>query len=117
MIELFLLQICDSLFAALFQGEGLNTLPEVGFTDLILSDEMMETSIGLGQTKGKIVVVFTPNDKAIEKADRIMKAGCAGIIYAQSVIDPTVCNGLDVPCAVVDYEFGTDMLYYIQTTE
>ncbi|KFK41050.1 hypothetical protein AALP_AA2G078900 [Arabis alpina] len=98
-------------------GEGLNTLPEVGFTDLILSDEMMETSIGQGQTKGKIVLAFTSTDTTIRKVDHILKAGCAGIIYAQSVIDPTVCNGLDVPCAVVDYEFGTDMLYYIQTTD
>lgn len=77
----------------------------------------METAIAQGQTNGKIVIVFTPNNEAIQKADRILRAGCGGIIYAQSVVDPTVCSGLDVPCAVVDYEFGTDILYYIQTTE
>ncbi|CAG7903912.1 unnamed protein product [Brassica rapa] len=98
-------------------GEGLNTFPEVGFTDLLLQEELMETSIAQGQIKGKIVLAFTPNNEAIQKADRVLNAGCAGIIYAQSVVDPTVCSGLDVPCAVVDYEFGTDMLYYIETTD
>ncbi|KAL0701002.1 hypothetical protein Bca4012_057124 [Brassica carinata] len=98
-------------------GEGLNAFPEVGFTDLLLSEELMETSIAQGKTNGKIVIAFTPDNDAIQKADRILKAGCGGIIYAQSVVDPTVCSGLDVPCAVVDYEFGTDILYYIQTTD
>ncbi|CAN6937518.1 unnamed protein product [Brassica oleracea] len=98
-------------------GEGLNTFPEVGFTDLLLQAELMETSIAQGQIKGKIVLAFTPNNEAIQKADRVLNAGCAGIIYAQSVVDPTICSGLDVPCAVVDYEFGTDMLYYIETTD
>ncbi|CAH2065671.1 unnamed protein product [Thlaspi arvense] len=98
-------------------GDGINTLPEVGFTDLVLIDEMMEASIAQGLTKDKIVLVFTANNEAKEKAARIMKAGCAGMIYAQSVLDPTVCGGSNVPCAVVDYEFGTDILYYIETTE
>ncbi|ESQ28652.1 hypothetical protein EUTSA_v10018188mg [Eutrema salsugineum] len=98
-------------------GEGLNTFQEVGFTDLVLSDELMEASIAQGATKGQIVLAFTPNFEAKEKAERVMKAGCAGMIYAQSVLDPTVCSSFDIPCAVVDYEFGTDILYYIQTTE
>ncbi|CAH8257152.1 unnamed protein product [Arabidopsis lyrata] len=98
-------------------GEGLNTFPEAGFTDLILSDEMMSASIEQGQTQGTIVLAFTPNDDAIRKANTIVRAGCAGIIYAQSVIDPTVCSDVHVPCAVVDYEYGTDILYYIQTTD
>ncbi|CAE5963099.1 unnamed protein product [Arabidopsis arenosa] len=97
-------------------GEGLNTFPEAGFTDLILSDEMMSASIEQGQTQGSIVLAFTPTDQAIRKANSIVRAGCAGIIYAQSVIDPTVCSDVHVPCAVVDYEYGTDILYYIQTT-
>lgn len=78
---------------------------------------MLEASIAQGVTHNKIVLVFTPDNNAIRKADSIKKAGCGGMIYAQSVIDPTVCSGFDVPCAVVDYEFGTDILYYIQTTE
>ncbi|KAL1223194.1 Subtilisin-like protease SBT3.17 [Cardamine amara subsp. amara] len=98
-------------------GEGLNKFPEDGFADLILADEMLESSIAQGQTKDKIVLAFTPDNMAIRKADSIKKAGCAGMIYAQSVIDPTYCSGFDVPCAVVDYEFGTDILYYIQTTD
>lgn len=76
----------------------------------------MDTSIAEGQTKDKIVLAFTPNNNSMKKAGSILNAGCAGMIFAQSVVDPTVCNGLNVPCAVVDYEFGTDILYYIQTT-
>ncbi|KAG7650733.1 Subtilisin-like protease SBT3.17 [Arabidopsis thaliana] len=97
-------------------GEGLNTFPEVGFTNLILSDEMLSRSIEQGKTQGTIVLAFTANDEMIRKANSITNAGCAGIIYAQSVIDPTVCSSVDVPCAVVDYEYGTDILYYMQTT-
>lgn len=78
---------------------------------------MMDISIEEGQTKRSIVLAFTPNKAAIRKANSILQAGCVGIIYAQSVIDPVVCIGVDVPCAVVDYEYGTDILYYIQTTE
>ncbi|CAA7046649.1 unnamed protein product [Microthlaspi erraticum] len=98
-------------------GEGLNTLPEVGFFNLVLSDEMMDSSIEEGQTKDKIVLAFTPNDNSIKKARSILIAGCAGMIFAQSVVDISVCNSVNVPCAVVDYEFGTDILYYIQTTD
>jgi len=77
---------------------------------------MLSRSIEQGKTQGTIVLAFTANDEMIRKANSITNAGCAGIIYAQSVIDPTVCSSVDVPCAVVDYEYGTDILYYMQTT-
>ncbi|XP_010474133.1 PREDICTED: subtilisin-like protease SBT3.17 [Camelina sativa] len=98
-------------------AEGLNTFPEVGFIELQNAIELLDTNIEEGVTKGSIVLAFTATATAAKKAHDILEAGCAGIIYAQSVINPTVCNGVDVPCAVVDYEYATDILHYIQTSD
>ncbi|EOA34376.1 hypothetical protein CARUB_v10021900mg, partial [Capsella rubella] len=94
-------------------GEGLNTFPEVGFKELSLSMEMFNDD----QPKDLIVLAFTPNAVERRRVNSILEAGVAGIIFAQSVLNSAVCAGVNVPCAVVDYEFGTDILYYIQTTE
>ncbi|CAH8319541.1 unnamed protein product [Eruca vesicaria subsp. sativa] len=69
-------------------GEGINVFPEVGFANLEFLDDIMESANAQGGTKGTIVLAFTTNNEKIQKANRILNNGCAGIIYAQSVVDP-----------------------------
>ncbi|XP_019059197.1 PREDICTED: subtilisin-like protease SBT3.17 [Tarenaya hassleriana] len=97
-------------------ARGVYTGKEVGFVDLVFGGELQGSDIRGGSVKGKVVLFFTATERARERMRLLMMStgACAGIIMAESVVDPTPCR--DMPCVGVDYELGTDILYYIQTT-
>ncbi|XP_010551747.1 PREDICTED: subtilisin-like protease SBT3.17 [Tarenaya hassleriana] len=95
-------------------AQGLYTGNQTGFVDLVYGGELPDADIKNGSVMGKIVLIFMASDVEKEKLKLIVQGGSAGVIMAQSIIDAVPC--FMFPCVSVDYELGTDILYYIQST-
>ncbi|XP_011629200.1 subtilisin-like protease SBT3.9 isoform X2 [Amborella trichopoda] len=66
-----------------------------------------------GSATGKVVLCFTSmNDQA---AQAVASAGGIGVIFVQSS-DTILSPCKPIPCTEVDYQVGTQILFYIQTS-
>ncbi|KAH0980256.1 hypothetical protein GBA52_007433 [Prunus armeniaca] len=115
-----------------FLGQAMFTGPEIGFASLIypeLDDPTADggcQSLSLDKTMvaGKVVLYFTRvsgSTAAIGTAitnalAAVIEAGGVGLIVAKNPSDFSVPFNEDFPCIQVDYEIGTQILFYIRST-
>ncbi|KAJ8650262.1 hypothetical protein MRB53_003285 [Persea americana] len=101
---------------------------EIGFTGLVYPEtEGLDTleagaceSLSLNGTDvgGKVVLCFTTvarRNAAVSAASVVKEAGGVGVIVAKNPTS-SVSSCDDFPCIQVDYEIGTQILYYIRYT-
>ncbi|KAH7863512.1 hypothetical protein Vadar_018458 [Vaccinium darrowii] len=102
-------------------GQAMFAGKEIGFSGLMYPTSSVCESLSLGNTSviGKVVLCFNRAASWVPatNASSIVKAaGGLGVIIARnpsSILAP--CND-DFPCIVVDYELGTEILFYIRAT-
>ncbi|CAE6131367.1 unnamed protein product [Arabidopsis arenosa] len=111
-------------------GQAIYTGPEVGFTSLVYPENPGNSNESFSGTcerllinsnstmAGKVVLCFTesPYSISVTRAARYVKrAGGLGVIISGqpgNVLRPCLD---DFPCVAVDYELGTDILFYIRS--
>ncbi|KAF3586645.1 hypothetical protein F2Q69_00027992 [Brassica cretica] len=111
-------------------GQAMYTGPELGFTSLVypedpgnsndtFSGECESLNLNSNRTMaGKIVLCFTTTrgyTTVSRAASFVKRAGGLGLIIARNpgyTLNP--CKD-DFPCVAVDYELGTDILFYIRS--
>ncbi|CAN6802291.1 unnamed protein product [Brassica oleracea] len=114
----------------LILGQAMYTGPELGFTSLVypedpgnsndtFSGECESLNLNSNRTMaGKIVLCFTTTrgyTTVSRAASFVKRAGGLGLIIARNpgyTLNP--CKD-DFPCVAVDYELGTDILFYIRS--
>ncbi|PQQ06175.1 subtilisin-like protease SBT3.4 [Prunus yedoensis var. nudiflora] len=108
-----------------FLGQAMFTGPEIGFASLIylgleLSAAGVYQSLSHNTTMvaGKVVFYFTTFGLGtVRNASAAVKeAGGVGLIVAKNPSDDLGPCNEDFPCIEVDYEIGTRILFYIQST-
>nr|VDD44424.1 unnamed protein product [Brassica oleracea] len=115
----------------LILGQAMYTGPELGFTSLVypedpgnsndtFSGECESLNLNSNRTMaGKIVLCFTTTrgyTTVSRAASFVKRAGGLGLIIARNpgyTLNP--CKD-DFPCVAVDYELGTDILFYIRSS-
>ncbi|KAJ0232847.1 Subtilisin-like protease [Hirschfeldia incana] len=115
----------------LILGQAMYTGPKLGFTSLVYPEDpgnSNETFNGdceslhfnpIRAMAGKVVLCFTTSRRYAtlsRDASFVKRAGGLGLIIARSPgYTLTPCRD-DFPCVAVDYELGTDILFYIRST-
>ncbi|KAJ0240939.1 Subtilisin-like protease [Hirschfeldia incana] len=110
-------------------GQAMYTGPEVGFTSLVYPDDSVDSNqtfsdlllfLGINynsQVRGKVVLSFTTSKhSSASDAQTVKSAGGIGVIVARNpgdILSPCVD---DFPCVAVDYELGTNILFYIRSS-
>ncbi|KAG5384759.1 hypothetical protein IGI04_036229 [Brassica rapa subsp. trilocularis] len=112
-------------------GQAMYTSPNLGFTSLVYPEDpgnSNETFNGdceslnffpIRAMAGKVVLCFTTSRRYTtlsRDASFVKRAGGLGLIIARTpgyTVSP--CKD-DFPCVAVDYELGTDILFYIRST-
>ncbi|KAI9173469.1 hypothetical protein LWI28_001797 [Acer negundo] len=110
-------------------GQALYTGQEVGFTGLVYPEATgfdpnaagVCQSLSLNATKvaGKVVLCFTSVTRRIaiiSAASVVLEAGGIGLIVAKNPSDVFSPCGDNFPCIEVDYEVGTQILFYIRSS-
>uniref|UniRef100_A0A5B7BM04 Putative subtilisin-like protease SBT3.5 n=1 Tax=Davidia involucrata TaxID=16924 RepID=A0A5B7BM04_DAVIN len=110
-------------------GQAVYTGKEIGFTGLLYPEAqgLDPTSAGVCEAlsldrilvAGKVVLCFTSVSRrnAISSASSAVRAvGGVGVIIAKNPSDALFPCRNDFPCIEVDYEVGTQILYYIRST-
>lgn len=111
-------------------GQAMYTGPKLGFTSLVYPEDpgnSNETFNGdceslnfnpIRAMAGKVVLCFTTSRRYTTlsgDASFVKRAGGLGLIIARSPgYTLTPCKD-DFPCVAVDYELGTDILFYIRS--
>ncbi|KAJ0243139.1 Subtilisin-like protease [Hirschfeldia incana] len=102
-------------------GQAIFGGPELGFSDLVYpqSGDCQKLSANPNNTMdGKVVLCFTRETSGTPTGDAItsvINAGGLGVIIATNpthLLSPT----RDFPSVAVDFELGTDILFYIRST-
>uniref|UniRef100_A0A7N0UL27 Peptidase S8/S53 domain-containing protein n=2 Tax=Kalanchoe fedtschenkoi TaxID=63787 RepID=A0A7N0UL27_KALFE len=112
-----------------YVGEALYVGKTVGFkgfvypegTDLEPTANSLCEDLRINQTlaSGKVVLCFTSTvgrSPVARAARAVSDAGGVGVIVAKSKIGTLAACTDDFPCIEVDYEAGTQMLFYIRST-
>ncbi|GFS44535.1 subtilase family protein [Actinidia rufa] len=110
-------------------GEAMYAGKEIGFTGLIYPESKgldptsagvcQELSLNRSLVAGKVVLCFTSVARrtAISNATSAVRAaGGVGLIVAKNPSDDLAPCSNDFPCVEVDYEVGTQILFYIRST-
>ncbi|XP_019084056.1 PREDICTED: subtilisin-like protease SBT3.9 isoform X2 [Camelina sativa] len=107
-------------------GQAIFAGPELGFVDLTdperpLSGDCAELRANPNKTmQGKVVLCFTadlnPTSMAVVNAvTAVSNAGGLGVIIARNPTYSLIPTP-NFPCVMVDFELGTDILFYIRST-
>uniref|UniRef100_A0A6N2N4F0 Uncharacterized protein n=1 Tax=Salix viminalis TaxID=40686 RepID=A0A6N2N4F0_SALVM len=111
-----------------FLGQAIYTGKEIGFSSLIYPETkgLNPNSAGVCQSlsvdnsmvAGKVVLCFTTmNLGAVRSAAEVVKeAGGVGLIVAKNPGEALYPCTDGFPCVEVDYEIGTQILFYIRST-
>ncbi|XP_010436973.1 PREDICTED: subtilisin-like protease SBT3.9 isoform X1 [Camelina sativa] len=98
-------------------GQAIFAGPELSFVGLTYSGDCAKLSAN--PMEGKVVLCFTadinPRSRVVTNARTAVKnAGGLGVIIARNPrpVNPTH----NFPCVTVDFELGTDILFYIRST-
>ncbi|KAL1205374.1 Subtilisin-like protease SBT3.1 [Cardamine amara subsp. amara] len=94
-------------------GQSLYTGPEIGFTDLISTNDH-----GLGYeqiAKGKVIMHFSLGTPPV-MPDIVHKNGGIGLITVRNPIDSRDECLENFPCIYLDLEAGSEIYFYMQTT-
>ncbi|CAN7093412.1 unnamed protein product [Brassica rapa subsp. narinosa] len=112
-------------------GQAMYTAPNLGFTSLVYPEDPGNSNetfngdceslnfIPIRAMAGKVVLCFTTSRRYTtlsRDASFVKRAGGLGLIIARTpgyTVSP--CKD-DFPCVAVDYELGTDILFYIRST-
>ncbi|RID45997.1 hypothetical protein BRARA_I02688 [Brassica rapa] len=112
-------------------GQAMYTAPNLGFTSLVYPEDPGNSNetfngdceslnfIPIRAMAGKVVLCFTISRRYTTlsgDASFVKRAGGLGLIIARTpgyTVSP--CKD-DFPCVAVDYELGTDILFYIRST-
>lgn len=86
------------------------TGPEVGFTDVIFSDDHSSVST----VKGKVVMYFQ-GDTAAPGPDILQRNGAVGVIYVRNPSSRFDCPAT-FPCVYLDIFMGSDIFFHMETT-
>ncbi|EFH50893.1 subtilase family protein [Arabidopsis lyrata subsp. lyrata] len=112
-------------------GQAMYTGPELGFTSLVYPENPGNSNesffgdcellfFNSNRTMaGKVVLCFTTSKRYTTVASAVSyvkEAGGLGIIVARNPGDNLSPCVDDFPCVAVDYELGTDILFYIRST-
>ncbi|CAL9232339.1 unnamed protein product [Arabidopsis halleri] len=112
-------------------GQAMYTGPELGFTNLVYPENPGNSNesffgdcellfFNSNRTMaGKVVLCFTTSKRYTTVASAVSdvkEAGGLGIIVARNPGDNLSPCVEDFPCVAVDYELGTDILFYIRST-
>ncbi|KAI8569933.1 hypothetical protein RHMOL_Rhmol02G0316400 [Rhododendron molle] len=110
-------------------GQAMYTGKEIGFKGLLYPESkgLRPTSSGVCESlslnpkfvAGKVVLCFTSLDSRIAVAiasSDVITAGGVGVIIARNPGDPVIPCSNDFPCIEVNYEVGTQILFYIRST-
>ncbi|XP_021892838.1 subtilisin-like protease SBT3.5 [Carica papaya] len=110
-------------------GQAMYGGKEVGFTDLVYPENPglrpalagVCESLSFNNTSpvGKVVLCFTAvirRSAVTAAASAVRAAGGVGVIVARNPVDVLGPCANDFPCVVVDYELGTQILFYIRST-
>ncbi|KAL9665480.1 hypothetical protein QQ045_020900 [Rhodiola kirilowii] len=113
-----------------YSGEAFYVGKTVGFssfvypegTDLEPTANSLCENLHINKTlaSGKVVLCFTSSvsrSAAARAALAVTEAGGVGVIVAKSKVGTLAACANDFPCIEVDYEVGTQMLFYIRSTE
>ncbi|KAG7956099.1 hypothetical protein I3843_11G107800, partial [Carya illinoinensis] len=109
-------------------GQALFTGKEIDFTGLVFPE-----STGLNYTAGSRCEFLKPDETRVDgnvvlcftsmawlgfltASTVVQKAGGVGLIVARNPNDILTSCGADFPCIEVDYEIGTQILFYIRST-
>ncbi|KAJ4962659.1 hypothetical protein NE237_022598 [Protea cynaroides] len=103
-----------------FMGQSLSQVKHKAFVDIVYSQDLgiddYDDTLGSEQEKlvaGKVVLCFAePNPT---KNDAYVKAGAVGLLYPQ-IHDDILSPCSNISCTKVDYEIGTNILFYIRRT-
>ncbi|KAJ6727767.1 SUBTILISIN-LIKE PROTEASE SBT3.1-RELATED [Salix koriyanagi] len=111
-----------------FQGKGLYSGNDTGFRSLFYPEaEGLDPnflgvcqflSVNASTVAGKVVLCFTSLTLgAVESASEVVKeAGGAGLIVAKNPSESLYPCTDGFPCIEIDYEIGTQILFYIRST-
>ncbi|KAG7552652.1 PA domain [Arabidopsis thaliana x Arabidopsis arenosa] len=112
-------------------GQAMYTGPELGFTSLVYPENPGNSNesffgdcellfFNSNRTMaGKVVLCFTTSTRYTTVASAVSdvkEAGGLGVIVARNPGDNLSPCEDDFPCVAVDYELGTDILFYIRST-
>ncbi|KAI8546104.1 hypothetical protein RHMOL_Rhmol07G0090200 [Rhododendron molle] len=110
-------------------GQAMFAGKEIGFTGLMYpeSSGLIATAAGVCESLsldnnsvvGKVVLCFTTVPIQVRPTDVssvVKAAGGLGVIIAQNPRSNLAPCSDDFPCIVVDYELGTEILFYIRAT-
>ncbi|KAL1222430.1 Subtilisin-like protease SBT3.8 [Cardamine amara subsp. amara] len=113
-------------------GQAMYTGPELGFTSLVYPENPGNSNESFSGTceslffnsnltmAGKVVLCFTTSTRysTVSRAvSYVKRAGGLGVIIARNPGDNLAPCLDDFPCVAVDYELGTNILFYIRSTE
>ncbi|KAJ6724174.1 PEPTIDASE S8 [Salix viminalis] len=111
-----------------FQGKGLYSGNDTGFRSLFypeaegldpnLSGVCQALAVDASTVAGKVVLCFTSLTLgAVRSASEVVKeAGGAGLIVAKNPSESLYPCTDGFPCIEIDYEIGTQILFYIRST-
>ncbi|CAH8368288.1 unnamed protein product [Eruca vesicaria subsp. sativa] len=93
-----------------FMGQGMYTGPELGFTDVIFSDDHSSVA----KVKGKVVMYFE-GSAAMPGPDILQRNGAVGVIYVRRPSHRFECPA-NFPCIYIDIDIGSKIHFYMETT-
>ncbi|KAL5762602.1 hypothetical protein ACOSP7_018866 [Xanthoceras sorbifolium] len=108
-------------------GQGIFTEKEIGFTGLVYAEdttlslqsegESQDPPLDASLVAGKVVLIFPSLYDRLPNATKFVKsAGAVGIIFAKTPHDSLLPCDNDFPCIEVDFNVGTQILFYARSS-